>query len=68
MKIYVAGNVSRSGDGSLDHPFMTISEAAEKARPGDTRINAGYAWIIVGFGIMMGVAVIVVVLAGIRLT
>ena len=39
-----------------------------QARPGDTRINAGYAWIIVGFGIMMGVAVIVVVLAGIRLT
>lgn len=40
MKIYVAGNVSRSGDGSLDHPFMTISEAADKARPGDTVVVA----------------------------
>ena len=36
MKIYVAGNVSRSGDGSIGHPFMTISEAAEIACPGDT--------------------------------
>ncbi len=35
MQIYVAGNVLRSGDGSISHPFKTISEAALVARAGD---------------------------------
>ena len=36
MQIYVAGNVLRSGDGSIKHPFKTIQEAANIAAPGDT--------------------------------
>ncbi len=36
MQIYVAGNVLRSGDGSIRHPFKTIQEAANIAAPGDT--------------------------------
>ena len=35
MQIYVSGNVRRSGDGSMEHPFRTIQEAALVARPGD---------------------------------
>lgn len=35
MQIYVAGNVLRSGDGSIAHPFKTISEAADIAKAGD---------------------------------
>ena len=35
MQIYVSGNVRRSGDGSMEHPFRTIQEAAEVAQPGD---------------------------------
>ncbi|SFB71404.1 right-handed parallel beta-helix repeat-containing protein [Butyrivibrio sp. YAB3001] len=36
MQIYVAGNVLRSGDGTVGHPFKTIQEAAQIARAGDT--------------------------------
>ena len=36
MQIYVSGNVLRSGDGSMEHPFKTIQEAALVARAGDT--------------------------------
>ena len=36
MQIYVAGNVLRSGDGTVNHPFKTISEAAQLAKAGDT--------------------------------
>ncbi|RKM62306.1 hypothetical protein D6855_02495 [Butyrivibrio sp. CB08] len=35
MQIYVSGNVRRSGDGSMEHPFRTIQEAAAIAQPGD---------------------------------
>ncbi|MBO5623925.1 MAG: DUF1565 domain-containing protein, partial [Butyrivibrio sp.] len=35
MQIYVSGNVRRSGDGSMEHPFRTIQEAALVAKPGD---------------------------------
>lgn len=40
MQIYVANNVLRSGDGSIDHPFKTISEAALTARAGDVVLIA----------------------------
>ncbi|MBQ6588880.1 MAG: right-handed parallel beta-helix repeat-containing protein [Butyrivibrio sp.] len=36
MQIYVAGNVLRSGDGTVNHPFKTIQEAAQLANAGDT--------------------------------
>ncbi|WP_081668892.1 right-handed parallel beta-helix repeat-containing protein [Butyrivibrio sp. VCB2001] len=36
MQIYVSGSVLRSGDGSIDHPFKTIQEAAQAAKAGDT--------------------------------
>ena len=36
MQIYVSGSVLRSGDGSIDHPFKTIQEAARVAKAGDT--------------------------------
>ncbi len=36
MQIYVAGNVLRSGDGTIKHPFKTIQEAALIATAGDT--------------------------------
>ena len=35
MQIYVSGNVLRSGDGSIGHPFKTIQEAANVAVAGD---------------------------------
>jgi hypothetical protein len=35
MLLYVSGDVLRSGDGSIQHPFKTIQEAAVAARPGD---------------------------------
>ena len=35
MKIYVSASVRRSGDGSKEAPFQTISEAAQAAVPGD---------------------------------
>ncbi|MCR5099353.1 MAG: right-handed parallel beta-helix repeat-containing protein [Lachnospiraceae bacterium] len=35
MNIYVSATVRRSGDGSKEHPFKTISEAALLAKPGD---------------------------------
>ncbi len=35
MLLYVSGNVLRSGDGSIEHPFRTIQEAALVAKPGD---------------------------------
>ena len=40
MQIYVAGNVLRSGDGSIAHPFKTISEAADIAKAGDVVLVA----------------------------
>lgn len=40
MQIYVAGNVLRSGDGSVNHPFKTIQEAADIAVAGDTVLVA----------------------------
>ncbi len=36
MQIYVSGSVLRSGDGSMNHPFKTIQEAARVATAGDT--------------------------------
>lgn len=36
MQIYVSGDVLRSGDGSINHPFKYISEAAAVAVAGDT--------------------------------
>ena len=35
MTIYVSANVEKSGDGSRNHPFLTIQEAADIALPGD---------------------------------
>ena len=35
MQIYVSGDVLRSGDGSINHPFKYISEAAAVAVAGD---------------------------------
>ena len=35
MQIYVSASVKRSGDGSKELPFQTISEAARIAQPGD---------------------------------
>ncbi len=40
MKIYVSAKVLRSGDGSKEHPYLTINEAAQVARPGDEVIVA----------------------------
>lgn len=40
MQIYVADSVLRSGDGSIDHPFKTVSEAALVAAEGDVVIIA----------------------------
>ncbi len=40
MQIYVSGNVLRSGDGSVEHPFKTIQEAANLAKPGDVVLVA----------------------------
>ncbi|WP_066738548.1 right-handed parallel beta-helix repeat-containing protein [Butyrivibrio sp. AE2032] len=40
MQIYVSGNVLRSGDGSVEHPFKTIQEAALIAQAGDTVLVA----------------------------
>ncbi len=40
MQIYVAGNVLRSGDGTINHPFKTIQEAADIAVAGDTVLVA----------------------------
>ncbi len=40
MHIYVSGNVLRSGDGSMEHPFKTIQEAANIARAGDAVLVA----------------------------
>ncbi|WP_081779877.1 right-handed parallel beta-helix repeat-containing protein [Butyrivibrio proteoclasticus] len=36
MQLYVSGDVLRSGDGSIGHPFKYIQEAASVAKPGDT--------------------------------
>lgn len=35
MQIYVNADAVRSGNGSREYPFQTISEAAKTARPGD---------------------------------
>ena len=35
MKLYVSASVKRSGDGSQQAPFQTISEAAKKTVAGD---------------------------------
>ena len=35
MQIYVSAGVLRSGDGSMEHPFKTIQEAANISVPGD---------------------------------
>mgnify|MGYP005775396645 FL=1 len=35
MKLYVSASVKRSGDGSPQAPYQTISEAAQVAMPGD---------------------------------
>lgn len=35
MKIYVNGEVGRTGDGSRNHPFSKIQKAADIALPGD---------------------------------
>ena len=35
MQIYVDGSAVRSGNGSKEYPFQTISEAAKIAVPGD---------------------------------
>ena len=38
------------------------------ARPGQERISAGYGWLIVGLGILMGIIVLMVIVAEIHLT
>ena len=40
MEYFVSAAARRSGDGSKEHPFKTISEAALLAKPGDT-VNVG---------------------------
>lgn len=40
MQIYVSQSVVRSGDGTRNHPFRFIQEAAEIAQPGDIVIVA----------------------------
>ena len=40
MQIYVSQSVVRSGDGSRNHPFRSIQEAANIAMPGDVVIVA----------------------------
>ncbi len=40
MQIYVSGNVPRSGDGTVEHPYKTIQEAALTARAGDVVLVA----------------------------
>jgi len=40
MKIYVSASVARSGSGTSERPYKTISEAAKMARPGDEVIVA----------------------------
>ncbi|SDB02495.1 right-handed parallel beta-helix repeat-containing protein [Butyrivibrio sp. INlla16] len=40
MQIYVSQSVVRSGDGTRNHPFRFIQEAADIARPGDVVIVA----------------------------
>ncbi len=40
MQIYVSGSVVRSGDGTRNHPFRFIQEAADIARAGDVVIVA----------------------------
>ncbi len=40
MYIYVSGSVLRSGDGSMEHPFKTMQEAAIVAKPGDVVLVA----------------------------
>lgn len=36
MNLYVSCTAGRAGDGTREHPFKTISQAADAARPGDT--------------------------------
>ncbi|MBD5445468.1 MAG: DUF1565 domain-containing protein, partial [Lachnospiraceae bacterium] len=40
MKYYVNLNTSQNGDGSIEHPFKKIQEAALCAKPGDEVIVA----------------------------
>ncbi len=40
MQIYVSGNVLRSGDGTVEHPYKTIQEAALSAKAGDVVLVA----------------------------
>ena len=40
MKYYVDASVEKNGDGSAERPFRTITEAAEKALPGDEVVVA----------------------------
>ncbi len=40
MQIYVSANVLRSGDGTMEHPYKTIQEAAQAARAGDVVLVA----------------------------
>lgn len=40
MWYYVSASAKRSGDGSQEHPFQTISEAAKLAKAGDTVLVA----------------------------
>ena len=40
MKYYVDASVDKNGDGSAERPFRTITEAAEKALPGDEVVVA----------------------------
>ena len=47
MQIYVDGSAVRSGNGSKEYPFQTISEAAKIAVPGDE--------VMVGPGTLPGV-------------
>ena len=46
MQIYVAGNVLRSGDGTVKHPFKTIQEAADIAAPGDVVFVGGSTYVV----------------------
>ena len=52
----------------LLHEMDELAEFKDhQARSGDFRKKAGYEWIIIGFGILFGMLVLIVVFSGIRM-
>ena len=39
-----------------------------QARVGEKRVNAGYEWVTLGFGILFGMLLLIAVFAGIRMS